>query len=150
MNGFRIVGDAATPLAVGIDVTGSSLSIVDVEVTGATKAGILFGESSSAALAASDIHDNPGAAIMIRAGAAPRITHSTFGRNGLSEHASGGLVIEHGSTPVFTGNVFVDLTPDAFMALDEAARTALRSMNWFLPHEPVRARPTPGGGRNTP
>src|SRR4030095_7283884 len=42
--GLRIVGDAATPLGVGIGVTGGTLSVSDVEIMGATSAGIDFGE----------------------------------------------------------------------------------------------------------
>ena len=137
--GFRIVGDAATPLGVGIGVSGGALSINDVEIIGATKAGIDFGEGSSATLLGSDIHDNPGAAILIRAGANPRVTNNVFSRNGMSERASGSVVIEAGSTPLFQDNVFVGLSPDSFVALDESARLELKNSNWFLPvREPVR------------
>ena len=42
--GFRIVGDAATPLGVGLLVMNSALSIVDVEITGATTVAIDFSD----------------------------------------------------------------------------------------------------------
>lgn len=146
--GFRIVGDAATPLGVGIGVTGGALSVIDVEITGATMVGIDFGKGSSATLLGSEIHDNPGAAILVRAGANPRVTNNVFSRNGMSERASGSVVIEGGSTPLFQRNVFVGLSPDVFVALDEAARLALKNLNWFLPlREPVRSRPSADGGR---
>src|SRR5262245_49683276 len=54
--GFKIIGDAATPLAVGIGLTGGALTIVNVEISGATKAGIEVGEGASASLLASEIH----------------------------------------------------------------------------------------------
>ena len=41
-SGFRIVGDAKTPLGVGILVTDSGVSLVDVEVSGATAAAVSF------------------------------------------------------------------------------------------------------------
>jgi serine/threonine protein phosphatase PrpC len=146
--GFRIVGDAATPLAVGIDVTGGGLSIIDVEIIGAANAGIDFGEGSSATLLGSYIHDNPGAAILVRAGANTRVTNNVFTRNGMSERVPGNLVIEEGGKPVFQDNVFVGLTPDSFVTLDESARLHLKIMNWFLPvREPVRPGPEPNGGR---
>jgi serine/threonine protein phosphatase PrpC len=144
--GFRIVGDAATPLGVGIAIIDSGLSVIDVEITGATKAGIDFGAGSEAALVASEIHDNPGAAILIRTGANPRITNNVFTRNGMSEHASGSIVIEAGSTPVFQKNVFLGLSPDLFHALDESARLALKNSNWFLPLREL-GRPNAGQGR---
>jgi hypothetical protein len=149
--GFRIIGDAATPLGVGISVTGGGLSIVDAEITGATKAGIDFGERSTATLLASDIHDNPGAAMIIRAFANPRVTNNVFTRNGMSERASGNFVLELGSTPKFEKNVFVGLSPDVFVTLDEATRLSLKQLNWFIPtREIVPPRPGPRGRSSTP
>ena len=69
--GFRIIGDAKTPLGVGILVAASAVSIVDVEVSGATSAGVSFTGPTSASLVGSEIHDNPGAALTILAGARP-------------------------------------------------------------------------------
>lgn len=150
LTGFRIVGDAATPLGVGIGVGGGAVSVIDVEISGATRAGIDFGEGSTATLLGSDIHDNPGAAIIIRASANPRIANNVFSRNGMSEHASGSLVIEAGSTPLFQRNVFVGLSPDIFASLDEGARSALKKLNWFLPlQETVRPRPLGTRGRQS-
>jgi PPM family protein phosphatase len=131
--GFRIVGDAATPLGVGIAVTNGGLSINNVEISGAAKAGIDFGEGSSATLLGSAIHDNPGAAILVRAGANPRVSNNVFTRNGMSERAPGNMVIEAGGKPVFQDNVFVGLTPDSFLTFDQSARSHLKNSNWFLP-----------------
>ena len=46
--GFKIVGDAKTPLGVGILVADSAISLVDVEVTGAATAGIYFARAQTA------------------------------------------------------------------------------------------------------
>lgn len=147
--GFRIVGDAATPLGVGIFVAASALSIVDVEIIGATTAGIDFADGRSPSLVGSEIHDNPGAAIVIRAGATPRITHNVFSRNGMSEQAPASFIIENGAGPLFRRNVFIGLGPDAF-ALGEAARAVFKSENWFLPLReltpPRRSGSGPGRG----
>jgi hypothetical protein len=131
--GFRIVGDAATPLGIGIGVTNSGLEINNVEITGAAKAGIDFGEGSSATLLGSAIHDNPGVAILVRAGANPRVSNNVFTRNGMSERAPGSMVIEAGGKPVFQDNVFVGLTPDSFVTLDQSSRLQLKNSNWFIP-----------------
>jgi serine/threonine protein phosphatase PrpC len=150
ISGFRIVGDSATPLGVGIGVTSGSLSIIDVEVSGATTAGIDFAEGSSATLVGSDIHDNPGSAILVHAGANPRLANNVFTRNGMSERASGSIVVEPGSAPVFQRNVFIGLSPEGFVNLDEPSRTALKNLNWFLPVvEPVKPRVSTKGGRGT-
>ncbi|MGE5814901.1 MAG: protein phosphatase 2C domain-containing protein [Acidobacteriota bacterium] len=145
--GFRIVGDAATPLAVGIRVENSALAIVDVEVTGATGAAIEFTGSSAGALLGSDIHDNPGAAIAVRDGAMPRIAHNGFARNGASERTSGPFILMPAARPRFTGNVFLGLTPDSFGSLDNAARLALKNENWFVPVSQRRVNPGPAGSR---
>jgi len=146
--GFRIVGDAATPLSVGIGAASGGLSVMDVEITGATKAAIDFGPHSSATLFGSEIHDNPGAAVIIRALATPHFTSNVFTRNGMSEQASGSLVIEEGSTPDFQRNVFVGLGADISAPLNEVTRASFKQRNWFIPvHETVRPGPTTVPGR---
>jgi PPM family protein phosphatase len=141
--GFRIVGDAATPLGTGLLVFDAVLSIVDVEVTGATKAAVEIGGSGTS-LVGGDLHDNPGAGIVIRAGATPRVANTTFVRNGTPDRARAPLVIEAGARPRFAGNVFRGIGPDAFHALDASARLALVNDNWFAGlHAPeLAASPT--------
>ena len=57
----------------------------------------------------------------------------------MSERAPGNVVVEAGGKPVFQDNVFVGLSPDSFVTLDELARLQLKDLNWFLPvREPVR------------
>ena len=140
--GFRIIGDAKTPLGVGILVAASALSIVDVEVSGATNAAVSFTGPTSAALVGSEIQNNPGAALTILAGATPRITQNVFSRNGLSEHAPGTFIVDAGAAPFFQRNVFVGLSPDIFVAFDEAALVRLKSENWFVSSGNV----SPAGG----
>ena len=154
--GFRIVGDAATPLGTGLSAHDSVLSIVDVEVTGATGAAIELG-GAGVSLVGADVHDNPGAALVIRANAAPRVANSTFARNGAPERGLPALVIEAGARPRLAGNVFRGVEPDLFRGLDAAARQDLVRDNWFAgvheaavtpnkpappkPQAPRRARP---------
>jgi serine/threonine protein phosphatase PrpC len=128
--GFRIVGDAATPLGTGLAAHDSVLSIVDVEVTGATAAAIEL-RGAGVSLVGADVHDNPGAALVIRANAAPRVANSTFARNGAPERGLPALVIEAGARPRFAGNVFRGVEPDLFRGLGAAARQDLVRDNWF-------------------
>ena len=130
--GFRIVGDAATPLGTGLLIRNAMLSIVDVEITGATRSAIEFAEGPGAGLVASMIHDNPGAALAIGSSASPRIAHNTFARNGLAERGNKSMVIGRGATPRFQNNVFQGVRIDAFGALDDPALRALTRDNWFL------------------
>ena len=134
--GFRIIGDAATPLGTGVLVKGAQVSIVDVEITGALTVAIDLDQMAGGGVAGSDIHDNPGPALAIRSGALPRIAHNVFARNGLSERARASLIIEAAAEPLFVGNVFQGVTPNVFQTLGHAARLNLMRENWF-PDAPV-------------
>jgi serine/threonine protein phosphatase PrpC len=144
--GFRILGDAATPLGTGVLVKNAGLSIVDVEITGAHAAAIDLGQMADGGVTGSDIHDNPGPALAIRAGASPRIAHNVFARNGLSERATASLVIEAGAEPSIVGNVFQGVTPKVFLSLGEAARLNLMRENWF-PDVSAARSPAPASPR---
>jgi hypothetical protein len=131
--GFKISGDSATPLAIGVSIQDSIVQIADVEITGATTAAVEFSGGAGSSLLASEIRDNPGAALVVRAGAAPRIGHSALTRNGTSERALGAVVVEAGSAPQFVRNVFTGMNVDRFVGLDSTAQQTLKRDNWFLP-----------------
>lgn len=134
--GFRIVGDAATPLGTGLFVRDSTVKISDVEISGAKIAAAEFAGGAGASMIAADVHDNPGAGLAIRNGASPRIAHSQFARNGLSQQAAGALVVEPGARPRLTSNVFVGLRAESLAGLTAADRAA----NVFIPAEEARPR----------
>ena len=129
--GFRVLGDAASALGTGVLVRNSDLSIVDVEVSGATTIAIDVGGVSRPSVVASDIHDNPGAALAIRSGAEARIVHNVFVRNGLSTHAAETIVIEAGARPLFSGNVFHGANRNPPGSNGEPWRPAFLRDNWF-------------------
>ena len=136
--GFRIVGDAQTPLGIGILVEGTGVTIVDVEISGASTAAVSFGRGSAGELLSSDIRDNPGAALAIQAGAQARITHNVFIRNGLSENTPSAFTVEQGAVPFLQQNVLLGLRPDAFAGVDQATRLKFEHDNWFLTHRSSR------------
>jgi serine/threonine protein phosphatase PrpC len=144
--GFRIIGDAATPLGTGVLVKGAQVSIVDVEITGALTVAVDLDQMAGGGVAGSDIHDNPGPALAIRAGALPRIAHNVFARNGLSERSRASLIIEAGAEPSFVGNVFQGVTPNVFQFLGHAARLSVMRENWF-PDGPVSRTTTSASPR---
>ena len=154
--GFRIVGDAATPLGTGLLLRNSEVSVVDLEVSGAVTAAIDVDDASGTARAtvmASDIHDNPGAALAIGGGASPRIAHNVFLRNALSQRAQAVVTIEHweqGAEPQFTGNVFHGITSKVFGALSDEVRAAIVRDNFFPDgHDPRSAAPPSSPGRQS-
>jgi serine/threonine protein phosphatase PrpC len=144
LSGFRIVGDAATPLGTGIVVRDAAVSIVNCEISGAARTAIDL-SGRYAVVIGNDIHDNPGTAIAIRSGAAPRVTHNVFSRNGLASQAASSVIIERGANPVVSGNIFEGTAP--LTAMDEAVRGPLLRNNWFVASR--RAEPSsPTNGRD--
>jgi serine/threonine protein phosphatase PrpC len=154
--GFRIVGDAATPLGTGLLVKEAEVSVTDIEVSGAANVAIDLEDQSGAAritVMACDIHDNPGAALAIRGGASPRIAHNVFVRNGLSERSPAAIDVEQwqqGAEPRFSGNVFYGITSKVFGNLSDDARAALVRDNWFPDGHDARpaVTATPRGRQN--
>ena len=141
--GFRIVGDAATPLGTGVLARSSGVRLVDLEIIGAARAAVDLGPGEGTMLLASDIHDNPGAGLALRSKAAPRIAHNAFSSNGSSESAPGVFLFEPDIQPVFHANVFRGVDPMVFTFLDAAARGQLKLANAFPDVKP----PVNGRGR---
>jgi PPM family protein phosphatase len=130
--GFRIVGDAATPLGTGVFVKNAEVSVVDVEITGAAAVAVDLGDGARLTLLASHIHDNPGAGLAIRRGAFPRINQNLFSRNGLSERVGAAVIVEREAQPTLFGNVFQGTNADAFRALGSAGAARAARDNWFM------------------
>ena len=139
--GFRITGDAATPLGTGVLARSASIRLFDLEISGAARAAVDLGAASDVMLLASHIHDNPGAGLAVRAKGTPRIAHNAFTGNGSSLQASGTLLVEAGARPVFHNNIFRNVDPQGLGLLDAAIRSELRTANWF----PDAPTPTPAG-----
>ena len=147
VDGFRIVGDAATPLGTAVLMNGSSVSLSQLSISGATRAAIDVGRRSQAAVTASDILENAGAAVAVRSGGEAMLSHNVFSRNGA---AGGGkpFVVEGGSTAQFMANVLQGIGPDAVLTHDNPdARGALARDNWFIDARPVRSSRPPARGR---
>jgi serine/threonine protein phosphatase PrpC len=136
--GFRIVGDAATPLGTGVLIRSSQASLVDIEVTGAVNAAVVVDGMSLATVQASDIHDNPGAALTIRSASA-RMAHNTFMRNGTSERIRRSFIIDDGADPLFTGNIFQDVGGVGLHDPGEGGRARFDRDNWFADAQDARS-----------
>ena len=148
LTGFRIIGDAATPLGIGLFIHNASVRIVDIEIAGAAQLAIDIAGLSDGTIAGNDIHDNPGSALRVSPGATPRVTHNSFMRNGTAAAAALSLLVETGARPYFSRNVFHGIAPAAFATLSAAARAEVTRDNWFI--EPTAVHdvvPRPGRKR---
>jgi serine/threonine protein phosphatase PrpC len=129
--GFQIVGDARTPLGIGVLVERADVALVDLEVLGAMTAAVELGKGAAGSVVGLDVHDNPGAGLVIRSAATSRISHSGFTKNGMSERTSAPVIVEAGARVRLEQNVFTGITPEVFRTLPaDAAAAALRE-NWF-------------------
>ena len=129
--GFRIIGDSATPLGIGVLVERADVSLVDLEVLGAMTAAVELGAGSAGSVVGVDAHDNPGAGLVIRSGASSRISHSGFTKNGMSERISAPVIVEAGARVRLEQNVFTGAAPEIFHALPPDAAVAAAQQNWF-------------------
>ena len=144
--GFRIVGDAATPLGTGVSSANSALTLTDVEIQGAQTAAVVFDTGATGGLLGSDVHDNPGVGVIVRNGAAPRIAHNSFRGNATSGRAAGPILIEAGARPEIRTNTFIGLRPDAIISPAGEGASAIAADNWFVP-PPRPSLTPPGAGR---
>ena len=152
LTGFRIVGDAASPLGIGVLVRSAEVRLIDLEVTGAARVAVDLGSGPSTALGAgsvmllaSEIHDNPGTGLALRGDSTPRISHNEFSGNG---SASSALVIEPGARPILQRNLFRQVDPQSLAGIDAALRAQLKNSNVFPDVRPVTTGTAAGRGRN--
>ena len=147
LSGFRLVGDAATPLGIGVIVRDALVRLVDLEVSGAATSAIDLGPGDGTMLIGSDIHDNPGTALTVRTGASARITNNVFTRNANAERTPAPFIVEPGATPTWSHNVFNGVGPTAIAGIDDGARLSLPRENWFIAAPPATNTPARRGGR---
>ncbi|PYR88673.1 MAG: hypothetical protein DMF84_27310 [Acidobacteria bacterium] len=145
LSGFRIVGDAATPLGTGVMIRNANVELSDIEITGAHVAAIEYTTGASGSVTAAHLHDNPGAAIIIRGGASPRIAHNLFVRNASSERAPGTLFVEADARPTLTANTFDGIRPESLVL---PAGIDIKRDNYFVnPSDRPSTPPARGPGR---
>jgi serine/threonine protein phosphatase PrpC len=132
LSGFRILGDAATPLGTGVLVRNAGVVLQDLEISGARHAAVDVAGEADASLLGSLVHDNPGAGLVVRSGASPRVEHNTFRRNGASPESQGPIFIEPGTQPLFQQNVFVGIAPASLAVPSGASPADLTRDNIFM------------------
>jgi hypothetical protein len=146
LNGFRIVGDAASPLGVGVITRDASVRLADLDISGAATSAVDLGTGEGVVLSGSRIHGNLGAGLVVRTGATPRITHNVFARGPSSDDLSAPVVVEAGAAPEWSENVFRGMTLQDIAGLDPPTRASLPDNNLIV--APPQAAPSSGrGGR---
>jgi len=146
LDGFRIVGDAATPLGTGILTSDADLALTNVEISGAGAAAIDIGKGSRVHVAAADLRDNPGSAIVVRAGGVGSITHSVLARNGTTAGAQRTVVVDPEGRASFASNTVLGSVPQVLTG-DAETRTAFGRGTWFVDVRPASGTRSGARGR---
>ncbi|HEY8549802.1 MAG TPA: protein phosphatase 2C domain-containing protein [Vicinamibacterales bacterium] len=105
LSGLLIAGAADQPLGVGVLAERATIEIDDVEVVGATVAGMDLRAGARVTVRRSHVHDNPGGGIIIRSRAEPRLERNVIMDNGHGSDAPRpGVLIEPDARPILVAN----------------------------------------------
>lgn len=152
--GFKV---EATGLATGVLAQEGEVELIDLEVTGADNAAVMFAAGSRAALRSSYLHDNPGAGIIVEGQAMPRLLHDVVAANGKARgagatrqadgsagHPTPAVVLQPGASAVFFGNIVAGNADDQVAGLAPERRADLLRDNVIGVPAPARTAPRTG------
>jgi PPM family protein phosphatase len=130
--GVWIQGDLDAPLAVGIEIADSSVTVSNVKVTGAAT-GIEVRGLSTPFISSSQITNNLGAGILVLPAAAPRIENNLIAANGNGKPgvAKPGVEVLEGGHPVLKNNGIVDNGAEPVWVHGKALQSADLEENFF-------------------
>jgi parallel beta-helix repeat protein len=139
--GFRIVGDDARPLTVGLDLKDSDIEVQDVEISGARGAGIEIRGASNCRLRANQIVQNPGGGVVIRDTATPHLALNLISGNGKNGGIpKPGIDIRDAARPVLFGNTIVNNAAEPVWVNPKSDVAAITNHNFFGPLRSGAAR----------
>jgi hypothetical protein len=125
--------EAAEPGALdyGIVIHSSSVAVENVEIRGARVAAIAFDGPSAPTIVACNLHDNPGAGIVVRGNAAPRILGNRVVDNGRSSAAAPGIDLDLVAHGRLVGNVIVGNGAEGVRGVRAEDRASVLESNVF-------------------
>lgn len=136
VDGFQVHADT-----VGISAKDSNIDISRSEISGAKTAGVRFSGKSRGSVAATAIHDNPGAGLLIEDAANPAIENNSIVSNGVQTSAlQPGLWQRSSAQPSITGNIFLANGAEAVWL--PAADDHVTQRNYFSVSGKADKRPT--------
>jgi PPM family protein phosphatase len=107
--GFRILGDAGHPLAVGVQVVDADVELMSLEISGASAAGVEISGNARPVLFGNWIHSQTGAGVVIRESAEPELRQNYIRGTGVSPtHPRAGIEILLPANPRLIENTLAD------------------------------------------
>jgi serine/threonine protein phosphatase PrpC len=105
LSGFVIKGTSDSSLQYGVLVTDAHVELDDLEIAGARAAAVQIAGRSTARLRSSNIHDNPGAGVVVEGSASPEILHNVIAGNGRTPPLRPGIELRPGARAVIGANI---------------------------------------------
>ena len=138
VSGFRVLGDAQAPIAVGVRASGNA-ALDDLDVSGTLTAGVSL--AGGASITSSVLHDNAGIALEVRGGDA-RVAHNVFTRNAAA--------VRDGGPPPPAGSAAAASPGGPEIVLAGRAARDVRGQRDWRRSGAARARPWRRAGRALP
>jgi hypothetical protein len=127
--GFRVSG--AGGVEVGLLLHDSAVEVTNVEVVGVGGTAVELTGTDRSSLRYSHLHDNAGAALRVRAPAAPRILDNLLRANGSASPRVAAVEIEAGAAPLVAGNRFEQNRGPAVVVPAAEAVAEIEGLNEF-------------------
>lgn len=140
--GLTVQGTEESGLAAGISVRNSAVDIQHCEITGARIAGVEYLGASEGTLEGSYIHHNPGAGVIVRHPAFPRIESNLIVENGKGPgHLLPGVEILSLANPALVSNTIAANGAEAVWTRTAPEQGAFDRNFFSLDGKPSRRRP---------
>jgi len=138
ISGFVIRADSSSELLYGIRISSSNVNLSNMEVTGASRAGILIDGNSAGTVAASYVHANSGPGILVAGVANPLLIGNVVHANGATRrNASPGIYITGNSNPEVKRNVFSGNGAGAIRLQNQALKEKMMDNLFIGPRRPA-------------
>jgi serine/threonine protein phosphatase PrpC len=135
IEGLRLAPSGPRAFDYGLQVLDGDATIVDVDVSGATVAGVTFEGRGDMRLLASTIHDNPGTGVAVGTGASPHVAHNAVLDNGRGAIAGrAGIELDAGAGPRLESNVIAGNTAEGVRGARGSDADAILRANVFEAH----------------
>jgi parallel beta-helix repeat protein len=142
VRGITIAADPAHPLRLGALLVNSSVELDDLNISGASEAGIRITGSSAGTLLANYIHGNAGPGITVLDTSSPRLAGNTISGNGTVANAlRPGIDMAVSATPVLENNVITRNGLATLGSISPAVESVIRRENLMdaaIAAEPLR------------
>lgn len=138
--GLTIEATPEAGLAFGIRIENSNVSVINMDVSGTVRAGILVSGASTGSLSANFVHDNSGPGIVVAGKAAPLLVGNLLYGNGRARNQTRpGMYISGDAHPEVRRNIFSGNGAEAIRLERPELREGMMDNLFVNPSAPAKA-----------